>query len=99
MSAIAGFVRPDRPLLPGNAILAMLASMSQDPNPRLNTRCVPEAGLELGGLSVGETQGDCVFTANRDDTLFLLLRGEIFADEQRGTPNNGDNLAARLLFQ
>lgn len=99
MSAIAGFVRPDRPLLQGNAILAMLASMSQDPNPRLNTRCVPEAGLELGWLSVGETQGDCVFTANRDDTLFLLLRGEIFADEQRGTPNNGDNLAARLLFQ
>jgi asparagine synthase (glutamine-hydrolysing) len=102
MSAIAGFVGKQRPLVQGSIISKMLASMSSEPGATLNTRFIPDAGLELGWLSTPESDKECTFVLDKENTVFLLLRGELFSDEEVGALDGGsraEKVAARLLSQ
>ncbi|HWV47716.1 MAG TPA: hypothetical protein VN039_17090, partial [Nitrospira sp.] len=85
MSALAGLIGKQRPPVQGNVISKMLAAMSRESDTTLNTRFLPGAGLELGWLSASGSNNECTFVSDRENTLFLLLRGELFSGDEIGT--------------
>lgn len=97
MSALAGFIGKQRPPVQGNVISKMLAAMSRESDTTLNTRFLPGAGLELGWLSASGSNNECTFVSDRENTLFLLLRGELFSGDEIGTNGSCTRRAAAHL--